>query len=259
MNKSDKEALLINRLIEQKRVDLDEAMDLLNVSQSTVRRIFMKLEESGQAIRIHGGISLAGVCEYSFNQLCLSNTRQKAAIGARACQEINSGECIYIDCGTTTLAFCIKLAECIKNKHINNLQIFTNSLANLEVLSPVAAMTLIGGKYRHYRRDFCGYIAEIALEKLYFDKCFLGCDGYNKNNKGEFLATDFDTARLCKIVLNNTKERYILADSDKFLQSSLVSFCSAVDLHYLITDIDVTDDVISVILKNGVKVIKVNS
>jgi hypothetical protein len=48
-----------------------------------------------------------------------------------------------------------------------NIRVYTNSLANFEILSSKVPVTLIGGEYRSHRKDFAGYVAEVALEKIH--------------------------------------------------------------------------------------------
>lgn len=236
MKAIEREKVLMERLTRQRKLDLDEAVGLLEVSESTVRRIFSKLEESGKAIRTHGGLTLISdnLAEYSFETLINSRHAEKMAIGACAAREIRSGDILYIDCGTTVLALCISLVTLIRENAISDIQIFTNSLANLEALSPTLRVNLIGGRYRPNRKDFAGYLSEMTLRELHFTKCFLGTDGITASN--HFCATDFDTAALNQIVTQNADKVYVLCDSTKFGKASLVSYADASSVNVVITD-----------------------
>ena len=52
---SNRDEVLLNRLKLKGRLELGEAMTLLQISESTARRLFSRLEEEGEAIRVHGG------------------------------------------------------------------------------------------------------------------------------------------------------------------------------------------------------------
>ena len=52
------EQTVLRTLREKNTLTLAQVMELLDVSESTVRRLFVRLEERGVAIRRHGGIQL---------------------------------------------------------------------------------------------------------------------------------------------------------------------------------------------------------
>ena len=66
--RSEREALLLQTLLTAKTLDTAQAMSLLNVSESTARRLFAELEQQNLVIRKYGGIQLAqnGPYDYSF-------------------------------------------------------------------------------------------------------------------------------------------------------------------------------------------------
>lgn len=235
MNKAERERFVLEKLIASKRLSLQEVMDALGVSQSTARRIFNNLESSGKAIRTHGGISLLNenLFEYSFDSVLKSHVEEKRRIGKAAAGTLRDGEVIYVDCGTTALSFCLNACNLIKEGNVRDIKIFTNSLANVEILSEATEVTLIGGTYRPNRKDFAGYIAESAIKQLQFDKCFLGSDGVAIPLFG---ATDFDTARLNQLVIAKSKQVALLCDSSKFGKKSLISFAQPGEIHTIITD-----------------------
>ena len=57
--RSEREALLLQTLLTAKTLDTAQAMSLLNVSESTARRLFAELEQQNLVIRKYGGIQLA--------------------------------------------------------------------------------------------------------------------------------------------------------------------------------------------------------
>ena len=67
--RSEREALLLQTLLTAKTLDTAQAMSLLNVSESTARRLFAELEQQNLVIRKYGGIQLAqnGPYDYSLS------------------------------------------------------------------------------------------------------------------------------------------------------------------------------------------------
>ncbi|NLJ40442.1 MAG: DeoR/GlpR transcriptional regulator [Clostridiales bacterium] len=233
--KNSREQEILNELVIKGRLGLADVMEKFSISESTARRLFTKLERKGMVIRTHGGIQQAGMnfTEYSFERVSHAHLDEKNAIAAVACDILEDGDIIFCDTGTTVLCFCMELARRVQNGELD-VTIYTNSLANLEVLSTAMTIYMVGGEYRDHRKDFCGYIAEKALERLNFSKCFLGADGCDM--KKYFTTTDFNTANLDEIAIRNSKEVFILTDSSKFSRVTQIGYAPFELVDTLITD-----------------------
>lgn len=87
---------------------------------------------------------------------------------------IQSGDTVYLDCGTTLSYMAAALAERIKNEDLLPLNIVTNSIANLQILSevPLCKVVLTGGVYNANRRDFSGPLTERYIRNFHFGKPF---------------------------------------------------------------------------------------
>lgn len=238
MKKTKKqEMILVNELRIKQRVELGEAMKLLNLSESTIRRLFIRLEQKGFAIRSHGAICLVNsgiTLSYDFDKVEGKSVSQKGMIANRAVEFLSDRDVIYLDSGTTLAHFCNAVVHKLEADRLSGIKVFTNSLVNLEILKSVMKVNLIGGEFRAHRRDFCGYLAQESLKKLHFTKCFLGTDGYGKQIG--FTATDFETARLNEIAVKNSTERYVLMDSEKLLTPSFISYAGYDLITKVITD-----------------------
>lgn len=233
--KNNHEQELMNQLRMKGKLELAEVVEMLQISESTARRLFTRMEKEGKFIRVHGGIQLPGKnpTEYSFERLVKNKLKEKETIAHEACNLLEDGDIIFCDTGTTVLCFCMELLHRMEETPVN-VRVYTNSLANFEILAPKVPITLIGGEYRNHRKDFAGYLAEIALEKVHFTKCFLGTDGCDM--KKFFTTTDFDTARLDEIAMANSNETIILCTSDKFLNCAQVGYAGFADVDRVITD-----------------------
>lgn len=252
--KQKREQELLARLSLVQKISLSEAMELLEISESTARRIFTKLEQDGKAIRTHGGVQSIGhaMAAYSFEYGIRTNIEKKTAIGKEACSCLEDGDVIFCDSGTTMQCFCAELAQRLQKKDLN-LIIYTNSLANLEMLSPYLPVKLVGGEYRVNRKDFCGYMAEQALSGVYFTKCFLGADGCAQGK--QFTTTDFETVRMNEIAMRNSEKTFMLVDSSKFSLSSHVAYAPVKKIHTIITDDGISADTLFQLKQNDVRVV----
>lgn len=233
--KHDREQLLMARLSVVQKLSLSEAMELLDVSESTARRMFARLEQEGVAIRTHGGVQSVGgaMTMYSFEYGARRNIERKTAIARQAAEYLQDGDVVFCDSGTTIQCLCAEIVRRIREEKLK-IKLYTNSLANLEMLAPHMQVNLVGGEYRANRKDFCGYLTEQALQGLCFTKSFVGADGCV--GEGQFTTTDFDTARMNQIAMRNSEETFMLVDSSKFGISSHVAYASIENLHTIITD-----------------------
>ncbi len=83
---------------------LPDLADLLDVSESTVRRDLEALEEGGQARRTHGGVFYTGASPKlpHFDQLQPAQWDKKRAIARLAAELIEDGDTVLLVGGTTT-------------------------------------------------------------------------------------------------------------------------------------------------------------
>ena len=109
----ERETLLINVLRNRSLLSVAEATEYLHVSEATVRRLFTRLESNGTAIRYHGGIRIPQpVDNYSFEHYREVHDKEKKRIGYFAAHQIEDGDSIYLDCGTTIL----RMAEALRQR-----------------------------------------------------------------------------------------------------------------------------------------------
>lgn len=252
MNKIKKHEMDITELLKSGgTVTLRAAMEMLSLSESTVRRAFARLEESGCAVRFHGGIRMVSPgAAYSYDDMRVRSVREKKAIAAIAAAEVKSGDTLYLDSGTTMAHLSAAVADMIGSGALGDVRIYTNSLVNLDILSPYSVISLIGGEYRSQRRDFSGYIAAETMRTLRFTKCFLGADGYHPASG--FTATDVNTALVNEIAVKNSRESYIVIDSSKFMNISDVSFTRGTAGMTVITESVPPDEAVTALSRRGV-------
>ena len=217
--------LLLQQLDSRGDITTEQAMELLHISESTARRLFTRLAQHGCARRTFGGICRAAQQEeYNFDTLSVCNTGAKQGIALAAAALVASRDVLYLDGGTTLAPFAKELARRISQGEVQGVVIFTNSLSTLNALQGVEGVTLLGGRFRTHRQDFCGHIAECAVQQLHFTKSFLGTDAVEADRG--FSTTDFETAQLNRLVLQAADKNYVLADASKFGRTSLTPYAA---------------------------------
>lgn len=232
-------AALRQALAGAEQITTQQAMELLGVSESTVRRLFARLAQQGDIVRTFGGICRPAAADaYSYDQLAEQAQEAKGQIARQAVALVQEGDVLYLDGGTTNAVMAAALAARLRGGQLCEVRVFTNSLSTLSALAGACPVHLIGGRYRPNRRDFCGYMAEEDVARLRFTRCFLGADGCDAERG--FTTTDFETARLCGLVLAASGESYVLADSGKFGRVSLVPYAQTGQVGAVITDAGVS-------------------
>ncbi|HFR3747886.1 TPA: DeoR/GlpR family DNA-binding transcription regulator [Streptococcus suis] len=213
--KSERKQVILERIQAQQFVRLEELIDILETSESTVRRDLDELENEGKLRRVHGGAEAPAKLqlEESILEKSVKNVQEKRMIAERAAQLIMDGDVIFLDAGTTTSLLIDYLQQ-------ENLTVVTNSINHAVKLVERKIKTIIIGGYVKQSTDASvGAMALEQLRQLNFDKAFLGMNGIDK----DFLTTpDIEEATIKRTVLDNAKESFVLADASKIGQFSFV-------------------------------------
>lgn len=245
---------LLAYLKETPRISLGDAQRLLGLSESTVRRLFSRMESSGQALRVHGGLQMIvpAAAEYSYPSMEAQRLAQKKRIARAGIQEIGDARTLFLDSGSTVYQFSLCMTEWLRRNRREPISVFTNSVKNLQALSGLADIQFIGGRYRENRQDCCGYLAEQALSGLNFDVCILGADGCSVENG--LSCTDMETARIGRIVVSRSRRKVVLADSSKFRANALATYAQAEEVDRIITDMEIAESVLCKAREKGVRI-----
>lgn len=231
-----------------------EGIKLLGVSESTIRRIFVKLQKEGEADRVFGGIkAVSEEGRYRYKETAVQNVAEKKEIGAAASKLVKDGEFIYLDSGTTTLEMCRALAKRLKKKEVKNLTAITNSIKNVDILAPYCDVILVGGKYSKDRKDVSGNLSETFLSQFRLDKSFLGTDGFTFAEG--FMSTSVNVSILSKKASMQAGKTYVLMDSSKIGKPSFGISCKLEHVDGVVVDLKITDSDWKQFEEKSVKVI----
>jgi DeoR/GlpR family transcriptional regulator of sugar metabolism len=232
----DRKDRLIEYLKQKGKLSVSEIAELFKISLPTARRLCAELERESRAMRTHGGIRFVPQIKttYAFDAFDAEYYDEKERIARYAAELVKNRQIIFLESGTTVKHFAAALAERIRGGQLSDISVFTTSLVNLDILESVCNITVIGGLYRHERRDFCGFFCEKLLRTLRFNTCFLGADAVDPNEG--IMVMDIETARLDELLIERSDQSIILAHSEKFHKHSLISYCSVLEVSAIITD-----------------------
>lgn len=211
----------ILKIVEQKKtVTVQELTELLNTSESTIRRDLTVLHKKGKLIKVHGGATAIGISfdtvDYEVSVRQDRNTEEKRSIAKYAASLIEADDFIYLDAGTTT-GFMIDYIEELHAVFV------TNAIEHARKLASKGIRTyLLGGEFKFSTEAVVGSKATEELKHYNFTKGFFGTNGVSK--KSGFTTPDINEAMVKTVAIKRTKEVYLLCDRSKFSQISPVTF-----------------------------------
>ncbi|NLM04961.1 MAG: DeoR/GlpR transcriptional regulator [Clostridiales bacterium] len=207
------------------------------VSESTIRRDLNELEKFGLITRTHGGAVSTQInkLEATFNEKQDKYLEEKQKIGKIAAQQIQDGDTIIIDSGTTTW----HIAKYIEAK---NITIITNSIALANELSNREDIQLIntGGIIRSNTKAQVGSIAEKTIRQFRVDKTFIGANGVSL--KSGITTPTLQEAEVKQAMIDVANKVYLLVDESKFEQVYFSWICDMEDMDYIITNRERPED-----------------
>ena len=217
----ERHRLILELLEEERMVHSQKLMELLAVSESTIRRDLSQLEEQGLLVRVHGGAkrryTLAD--EQNVQEKSFKNSQEKQEIAKLAASLIEDGDVVFLDAGTTT----VQMIPFIQSK---NITVVTNGLVHATSLMEMGISTfLIGGRIKKKTQAVIGPAAAAHLEQYCFTKVFLGMNGVDFTFG--YTTPDEEEAIIKRLALSLGSKCYVLADYTKISQ---VSFCKVADL-----------------------------
>lgn len=102
----ERHSIIIETVNRKKNVELNELCDLLDTSESTVRRDLSILHDKGVLVKVRGGAIAVDdsftSLEQNVDEKAVLFVREKEAIARYAASIIEDGDFVFIDAGTTT-------------------------------------------------------------------------------------------------------------------------------------------------------------
>ena len=121
--------------------------------------------------------------------------------------------------------------------------IITQSLDLIVVLSSINEINIIslGGSFDKKNRAFLGRITSSNIKKINPLKCFLGAGGINID-RGNLSNYEEEDGEIKREFISVSKEVYLLAEHQKFLEDALYNFTTLEDINYIISDNKLTNE-----------------
>lgn len=217
--------VILKLLEERKSITVPEIKEVLQISESTIRRDLTALDRAGRLVKVFGG-AVAAESAFTSGELSVAqkedvNKEEKEMIARYAAALIEEEDFVYLDAGTTT-GYMIDYITQRKATFV------TNAVSHAKRLAAAGLrVVLIGGELKGTTEAVVGNQAILSLQNFHFTKGFFGVNGVSK--KAGCSTPDYNEALVKKTAFERSKRAYVLADATKFGNISSVTFASFED------------------------------
>jgi DeoR/GlpR family transcriptional regulator of sugar metabolism len=246
----------IARLVaELERVSVADLTGRFLVTDASIRRDLVILEDEGRLRRVHGG-AVGGAATRQFGTYAgkaRERRGEKARIGAAAAAMISAGDVVFLDSGTTVAAVAARIPGPLRRA--NAITVVTHSLPVVEEIGAWESPHLIclGGLYLPDYRALVGPQTVAGLRELSADVVFLGCEGLNM---GDGLTTPHVlVAEVGAIMAARARRVVVVADASKLGQTGFTPIVPLAAVDTLVTDSSANPEHLARIRAAGVQVI----
>lgn len=212
----------ILKLLEERRaVTVTELTQLLDTSESTVRRDLNTLHDMGRLRKVHGGATALAdqgpsMVEETVTDKESSHVPEKQRIARYAAGLIQDNDFVFIDAGTTTQ----HMINCLPH---TNAVFVTNGIVHAKkLLQRGLKAYVVGGQLKLATEAIVGAQAVNNLRQYNFTKCFMGVNGVSVESG--FSTPDIEEALIKTEAVKRSYVAFVLADSSKFGKVSSVTF-----------------------------------
>ena len=220
--------IILKLLEEKKSVTVTELRELLDASESTVRRDITALDKAGKLTKVFGGAVALNhkvtAYEPTVAQKSELNKEEKKKIAKYAASLIMPDDFVYLDAGTTT-GLMLEYLEGVKAAFVTNAVSHAQTLAKMGI-----RVYLIGGELKS-----SGSQAMQMIQMYHFTKGFFGTNGITRREG--FTTPDTSEAIVKSTAMKQCKDVYILTDKSKFGEVSSVTFGGFTDAKILTEEI----------------------
>ncbi|MGW2866068.1 DeoR/GlpR family DNA-binding transcription regulator [Streptomyces sp. NPDC001205] len=250
---------LLELLVEQGRLEVDEAAAALGVSAATIRRDFDQLAEQQMLVRTRGGALVHGVSyELPLRYKTARQASEKQRIAKAVADLVAPGEAVGLTGGTTTTEVARALA--VRPELATGspaLTIVTNALniANELAVRPQFKIVVTGGVARPQSYELTGPLAGGVLNQITMDVAVLGVGAFDVTHGAS--AHDEDEAGINRLLCERAERVVVAADSTKLGKRTFARICATAQVGTLVTDTGISPETAALFTGAGVTVLAV--
>ncbi len=237
---------LLKKIEETGFISIQQLVEELQTSESTVRRDLEYLDETSKQVRrTRGGAAYVGESITAFEVREDRALGQKQRVAQIVAGMIEPGEVVLMDGGTTTL----EVARALLGKP---LQVVTNSMpiVGLFVNQPSIELIVIGGYVYPKTGVALGDLAVSMLKSVHAKRLVMSIGGITELGLFNSNTLLVETERQ---MIAAAEEVIVVTDSTKFGHRALAHLAPLSAVHRLVVDGGISDEWREVVEKAGIK------
>jgi DeoR family transcriptional regulator of aga operon len=227
---SERRRRIAEALEEHGAMRIGELAEMCAVTDETIRRDLVLLEDQGLLTRAHGGALATGLrIETPYNRRLAAHAREKDELGRAAAELVHDGSTIIIDSGTTMRSFVRHL------KTKQDLVVITNGTSHIKDLlaNPTTTLVMTGGVIRRTTLGSAGDLAAATLETIRADHAFIATHGFSIEEGLTY--PSFEEVAVKRAMIAAGAEVTLVADGSKWGRTSMVRVAPISAVNRIIT------------------------
>ncbi len=255
LNATERRSQIAQMVREQGRVLVSDLVRKYNLTETSIRRDLVLLENERRLKRIHGGaISLPGNFRTdTFAEKEKLHMRAKDNIGKVAARMVSRGNVILLASGTTTLQVVRHIVPELRMNNLITLVTTSMPIAQEILIWPSPNLTILGGIYLPDYQATVGPQTIDLLNDITADIAFLGSDGLTV--EGGATTASVLMAETDRKMVERARRTVLVVDSSKIGLAGFVPIHPISSFNVLITDANAPSDFIVSVRQMGVEVI----
>ncbi|TQS41806.1 DeoR/GlpR family DNA-binding transcription regulator [Cryptosporangium phraense] len=229
-------------------VRADDLANQLGVSLETIRRDLNELERRGELTRVYGGATRAPKRSESWDRRVGSQVAAKRAIARYAIRLLRPQQTVVFDMGTTLL----EAAKALPGDWSGSVLTASRHVADHLADYPGVRVQMAPGQPREGELAVSGPEAERMFAGGFADVALVSAGGVHP--QAGLTGSHEDEAAVRRQMIARSFERYVLADSTKLGRVSTYRVTDLSSITAVITDSDVTKDVLDALVARGLRV-----
>jgi DeoR/GlpR family transcriptional regulator of sugar metabolism len=231
MKPSERHATIVQLVRDTGKVTVDFLAEHLGTSKETIRRDLTELSLRGQIRKYHGGAErIDRATEGEFRTRLHEQAEEKRAIGRLAASLFERDDTLFVDTGTTTLAFAEELAL------RPSMTVVTNSLAITQTMARSAEkhrVFLIGGEFLEEASENVGPLAVEQIGQFTARDAVITVGAIDSSGAMDY---ELREAEIARAMIAQARRVTIIADDTKLNRTALFRVCQLNQIHRLVVN-----------------------
>jgi DeoR family glycerol-3-phosphate regulon repressor len=254
MKPAARRSAILRLLDEIGEVTVDNLAARFCASRETIRRDLADLDSCGQIRKFHGGARRmdfgdASLHESEFDTRMQERRAEKNAIARKAASLFAEGSTLFIDTGSTTIAFARALCE------KRNMTVITNSPQIAQMLSQAQMrhhVYLVGGELAAEGRETLGAMAVAQIAQFKAEHVILTVGAITKTAIMDY---DLRETEMARAMIAQAQSITVLADHHKLDRPAVFQVAELARVSRLVTDRQPAAEMKAALAAAGIEII----